>query len=761
MKKIIVILSLIAETSTGGPFTFGKYIPYDNRILFQSNQTLNIYNNSWATNPPAQTNNYNTGNASVFIKFNCTSNGRLKKPFIFVEGLSFEKQNQPAQMFTLSGYTEFLLESKAQSIRTLKDIILNSTGPDNHSSEIGYSNFNWATLVTGVDAMGLGSNRPQDAMRVEKLPSLLNQLYDNGFDIVYVDFHIGQNYIEHHASCLKQALEYIHEELVEHGSNEKMVVCGASMGGLVSRFAIRALELEGKMGWVSKFISFDSPQLGANINIGLQALMRDMPHSINSVEETYNKITSPAALQMLKASIKKPFWTNPHLAGPAPERTTFLSRPEMSTWPTSCKLIAITNGSRTGTLQNDGTSYPGDDLMRAGNPAGLSIRALRENSLGWILDYDQTLLACVPEFGIIGDPRNLMYSPISYDVIAGSYRNDLFAANDQWLSLPWFNISGICSWILQPQDYAKKYCFIPTYSAAGLKTFESNYTGASSSEYQTNDLFRGQSRIWDPFHTISYFDVVYAPNQNQSHVEITDQNIGWLMEEVVGKPELLFQKELVFNGDYRASGHIKAGNFVAKYGPSCTVTEAVANSVTNIAGPYGSETMINVCGPVVVPNNGNVEFVSQYSISLEPGFETQSGAQFIARIEQVEPCPGRYSANDASDEQGSAWLEAYLNSFQESKRVKPKPYSPELMFSISPNPADQTITISGIKPTQNPMRYQIINILGTTVLEESFGNSDQNLPEVRIETANLPNGTYVLRVSDGQEAKTQKVIIQH
>ena len=761
MKKLILICSLFYKLAYSGPFGFGKFVPYDGSLTIQSNDPISNYYNSTTTSIPNSSNQFNTDYASIFYKLNCNSDGHIKKPFIFVEGLSFEDNSKTINILSLNNYLIGLIQSPSDVIKGYRTQILNSIDPSFHTIGIGYSNFNWATLVTGVDAMGLGSDRPQDAMRIEKLPTLLNQLYDNGFDIVYVDFHIGQNYIEHHASCLKQALEYIHEELVEHGSNEKMVVCGASMGGLVSRFAIRALELEGKMGWVSKFISFDSPQLGANINIGLQALMRDMPHSMNSVEETYNKITSPAALQMLKASIKKPFWTNPHLAGPAPERTTFLSRPEMSTWPTSCKLIAITNGSRTGTLQNDGTSYPGDDLMRAGNPAGLTIRALRENSLGWILDYDQTLLACVPEFGIIGDPRNFMYSPISYDVIAGSYRNDLFAANDQWLSLPWFNISGICSWILQPQDYAKKYCFIPTYSAAGLKTFESNYTGASSSEYQTNDLFRGQSRIWDPFHTISYFDVVYAPNQNQSHVEITDQNIGWLMEEVVGKPELLFQKELVFNGDYRASGHIKAGNFVAKYGPSCTVTEAVANSVTNIAGPYGSETMINVCGPVVVPNNGNVEFVSQYSISLEPGFETQSGAQFIARIEQVEPCPGRYSANDASDEQGSAWLEAYLNSFQESKRVKPKPYSPELMFSISPNPADQTITISGIKPTQNPMRYQIINILGTTVLEESFGNSDQNLPEVRIETANLPNGTYVLRVSDGQEAKTQKVIIQH
>jgi len=433
----------------------------------------------------------------------------------------------------------------------------------------------------------------------------------------------------------------------------------------------------------------------------------------------------------------------------------------MSTWPTSCKLISITNGSRNGTLQNEGTSYPGDNLMETGNPVALKIRALEENGHGWIADFDQMFSSCAPELTVLGNPEYYFTSPISYDVIAGSYRNDLGAVPESWLNWSWLNVGGLCNWFNLPESYSKRYCFIPTYSAAGLKTFESNYTGASSSTYQTNDLFRGQSRIWDPFHIISYFDVVYAPNQNQSHVEITDQNIGWVMDEVVGKSSLRFQKEIVFNGDHRASGEIRAGEFVEKYGPTCTVTEAYANSITNIAGPYGGENLVNVCGPVVVPGNGNVEFVSQYSISLEPGFTTQNGAQFVARIEQVTPCSERSALGEAYNETSSAWLEAYLNSLQQPKRAKPKTYSTDLMFSVAPNPADQSITLTGIKPGQHPLRYQIINILGTTVMEESLGNSDQKLPEVRIETANLPNGTYVLRVSDGQEAKTQKVIIQH
>lgn len=752
------MLALMHKVAFGGPFGFGKFIPYHTRLQFQSNEVLSAYNGPSITNSPNDISNYSSGNTSVFIKYNCASYGTLKKPFIFVEGLSFEPINNPAVMRTLSTYTEYLLASSAQSIRDLKSTILNSTSPANHSMGIGYSNFNWATLVTGVDAMGLGDERPQDAMPIEKLPNLLNQLYDNGFDIVFVDFHIGQNYIEHNASCLKQALEYIHNQLVQNHSEEKMVVCGASMGGLVSRFAIKGLELEGKMGWVSKFISFDSPQLGANINMGMQSLLRDLPHQINEVQDKYNKVTSPAALQMLKASIKKPFWSSPHLAGPAPERNTFLSRPEMSTWPISCKLIAITNGSRTGMLQNEGTTYPGDDLMQAGNPAGLSIRALRENSPGWVIDYDQMLMSCLPEFGIIGDPRNLLHSPISYDVVAGSYRNDMYTMQNTWLNLPWLNVSGICNFLFQPNNYAKKYCFIPTYSAAGLKNFESNYIGASTSEYQTNDIFKGQSRLWDPFHMVSHFDVVYAPNQNQRHVEITDQNISWVMEEVAGKSNLLFQKELVFNGDYRATGNIKAGNFVEKYGPSCTVTEAFANTVTNIAGPYGSENAINVCGPVVVPSNGNVEFVSQYSVSLEPGFETESGAQFVARIDQIQPCPGRYAASGASDETGSEWLSAFLDSLQHPQEPKAKVATRNLTFTIAPNPADQSITLTGIQPGQDVLRCQVINVLGTPVLEESLG---KHLSEVRIETADLPNGTYILRVSDGQETQSQKIVIQH
>ncbi len=758
MKNIFLIFIFFSKFAFSGPFQFGKFVPYDQSLTFQSNEILSEYSNSSTTSVPSTSNQYNTGYATVFYKLNCNSNGHIKKPFVFVEGLSFEDNSQTINIVSLYNYLLKLNGSSSEAIRGYRTQILNSIDPSYHSMGIGYSNFNWATLVTGVDAMGLGDERPQDAMRIEKLPNLLNQLYDNGFDIVYVDFHIGQNYIEHNASCLKQALEYIHAELEENGSSEKMVVCGASMGGLVSRFAIKGLELEGKMGWVSKFISFDSPQLGANINMGMQCLLRDVPDRFEEIKNKYYKLISPAPLQMLKASIKKPFWSNLHLAGPAPERTTFLSRPEMSTWPVSCKLIAITNGSRTGMLQNEGTTYPGDDLMQAGNPAGLSIRALRENSLGWVIDHDQMFLSCLPEFGIIGDPRNIWYSPISYDVIAGSYRNDMFTIKNTWLNLGWMNLSGVCNFIFQPNNYAKKYCFIPTYSAAGFKNFESNYTSASSSEYQTHDLFRGQARIWDPFHTISHFDVVYAPNQNQSHVEITDQNISWVMEEVAGKSNLLFQKEFVFNGDYRATGNIKAGNFVEKYGPSCTVTEAFANSVTNIAGPEPTENPVNVCGPVVVPSNGNVEFVSQYSVSLEPGFETESGAQFVARIDQIQPCPGRYAASGASDETGSEWLSAFLDSLQHPQKPKAKVATRNLTFTIAPNPADQSITLTGIQPGQDVLRYQVINVLGTPVLEESLG---KHLSEVRIETADLPNGTYILRVSDGQETQSQKIVIQH
>jgi hypothetical protein len=77
---------------------------------------------------------------------------------------------------------------------------------------------------------------------------------------VFVDFESGQQYMENNGFALSKALKLIKDSLDNNESPEKLVVCGACMGGLVSRFAIRDLELNGGANYsicVRKFISFD------------------------------------------------------------------------------------------------------------------------------------------------------------------------------------------------------------------------------------------------------------------------------------------------------------------------------------------------------------------------------------------------------------------------------------------------------------------------------------------------------------------------
>ena len=61
----------------------------------------------------------------------------------------------------------------------------------------------------------------------------------------------------------------------QHSSTmtQDFIVVGASMGGLISRFGLAWMEKEGLQHHTSLFISFDSPQAGAQIPLGLQQMV--------------------------------------------------------------------------------------------------------------------------------------------------------------------------------------------------------------------------------------------------------------------------------------------------------------------------------------------------------------------------------------------------------------------------------------------------------------------------------------------------------
>ncbi len=93
----------------------------------------------------------------------------------------------------------------------------------------------------------------------------------NEYDIVYVDNNNGIEDIRRNAALFTEALELANSPAYRHADAASNVVMGISMGGLVARYALRKMEMEGKDHKTWKYISMDSPHKGANVPVGLQA----------------------------------------------------------------------------------------------------------------------------------------------------------------------------------------------------------------------------------------------------------------------------------------------------------------------------------------------------------------------------------------------------------------------------------------------------------------------------------------------------------
>ena len=591
-------------------FRYKKYVKYD--FLVEIEADNRIFYPDFDYRSETSQNSYNPyAKLKLFIKYGC-GNRKLTKPFVFVEGVSFDKKSIREGEYGLWDYFQMngtdnvvsgsgLLEEVRNENRIPPSSYANGTST-NHT--VGYSTFNWATLVTGVDAEGVEDGEP---LQVQKSPELLQKLYENGFDIVFVDFESGQQYMENNGFALSKALTLIKDSLDNNESPEKLVVCGASMGGLVSRFAIRDLELNGADKYktcVGKFISFDAPQMGANINLGMQYLLQNFKAlPVDLIRDKYAKLTCPSASQLvLYSCLPDPIdwywpmkWTT---ASPSMERLLFNLHPNVSTWPTNCRNISIINGSRNGNKQNNGSVDACERLFDGDGVVSVDIKSLPNYGEGYckIYDFELPTITCQPAFEILAQAVTnnsvRVKNSRGVDIVAGSYRTDLTALSDanHWISSVVAGVVAPCnliSYFTPSTGNAPNYCFIPALSAAGVKNFDGL---VESSHIALPQIFQGSAKFEDPNHEISNFDVVYAPATNQTHVEITDENIRWVMYELldIENEHLKFQNEYIDARTHKAEKTIRAGSNVGKYTDASfetNQTEGIIFQPANLPAP--------------------------------------------------------------------------------------------------------------------------------------------------------------------------------
>jgi hypothetical protein len=94
-----------------------------------------------------------------------------------------------------------------------------------------------------------------------------------GYDVIVLNLNNNALAIEKNADLFIALINAINAELATNNSYHRLNVLGVSMGGLIIRYALAKMETQGLDHRVDNYISFDSPQLGANVPLGLQQML--------------------------------------------------------------------------------------------------------------------------------------------------------------------------------------------------------------------------------------------------------------------------------------------------------------------------------------------------------------------------------------------------------------------------------------------------------------------------------------------------------
>jgi hypothetical protein len=403
-------------------------------------------------------------------------------------------------------------------------------------------------LVDGFD--------PGDTRDTNLIYSLLNYgtsgenlgdiVRNEGFDVVVLNFPQyspedgviidgGADFIQRNAMILVELINQINAQKV---GNEQNVVIGPSMGGLISRYALRYMEQNQIEHDTRLYLSFDSPHLGANVPIGFQHLFNYMafgPLGDVTLQGVVNEVfKSPAAKQMLldhfeghlQSGSLTEFNNSNQLPTGAPNfRTPFQNELTAMGFPTETRNIAISNGSGNGTMTgtpgmfvlNDYTADASSTQrakfdVRFTPPAGVSNQLVsrfraQQYILFWLTVFSSTANAASPSTssGLDSAPGGMFNVADFADGGSGNPTLDDFLAN----------------------LLIDKFCFIPTLSSLALTNpnWYTNVTGSSGTPFENT----------------------YVPTENEAHVTLTEGNVTFALNEILNPPLTLGQPEILKN----------------------------------------------------------------------------------------------------------------------------------------------------------------------------------------------------------------------
>ncbi len=351
-----------------------------------------------------------------------------------------------------------------------------------------------AVVVEGFDI--------DNTMNWDELYALLNQeglieeLRTRGYDAVVLDFSEATDYIQANAFVL---VDLLHQVQADIDPSATYPLVGASMGGLVARYALAWMEQNADPHRVRNFVSFDVPHAGANIPLGIQYWLDFFADQSTEAAHLLGRLDRPAARQMLLYHHTSP----PTGTGSAdPLRAAFMSDlVALGNYPTQPRRVALANGS--GTMATQGFNAGAQIISYNYNNILVTVRGNV-----WAVPNSTTtqiLQALIDPIFLPADAMNVSVSgTLPWDGAPGGSRNSM--AQMDAVQAPYGDIVALY----------QNHCFIPTISALDIATTNPFYDVAGDPQLLSHTPFAN----------------LYVPAINEPHVTVTPGNAAWLLDEI-------------------------------------------------------------------------------------------------------------------------------------------------------------------------------------------------------------------------------------
>ena len=348
---------------------------------------------------------------------------------------------------------------------------------------------------------------PENSRGIAEIYELANQqnmfddLLEKGYDAVVVNNLAGADYIQRNAFAFVKVIQMVNERMQQAGTyDNQIIVIGPSMGGLITRYGLRYMEQHRIWHNVKVWISFDSPQRGANVPLGLQHWVRFFADEGDSedAQRALDALNSPAAQQMLIYH-----YTSTYTGEfPNPAYRDFYTEINRMGFPEKLRRVAIINGSGYGNGQPYG---PGDQLI--------------------YYHYNSFLVDIVGDVWAVPDVdgTNTIFHGI-IDILGPWYNEETIIYS---YTLPLDGAPGGDANTLEQLDntdpghgdivaYYPDHSFIPTISSLALYGIYDPYYNVEAN----------RGNFYTPF------DAIYYPNWNQPHMHIDRQSKQWFLREI-------------------------------------------------------------------------------------------------------------------------------------------------------------------------------------------------------------------------------------